>query len=348
KERSIRKKVAIIGGGSSGLSALKTFVTNKCDDVILLEAQDRLGGRIQTFRNAFVVREDGSEIKNDYCVFETVQSLIDETDENGILEPLYDVGYGEYFVRRFKEVASTQELDQKEYKAWMHYMEQGTGNWNDISARDADLFNDYGEDIEWKSGYDTLVNYFSKFFQSSFYLLNTPVTKIFWDLEDTDGALIKTNNNEWFLVDKVVVTVSVGCLKNWRNSVFVPPIPDPLRSALQNMELGNSNKIFCGWPQKWWGNRPLSINILWNEFNLPKDKEWLYGIVEIFSTKEDSMLRAFVSGEYSLLMEKKDESEVIHWAGEHTHDSRYGTVDGAVEAGFREANRILNENGVIL
>ncbi|RXG69611.1 Glutathione S-transferase 1, partial [Armadillidium vulgare] len=103
---------------------------------------------------------------------------------------------------------------------------------------------------------------------------------------------------------------SVGCLKNWGNSVFVPPIPDPLRSALQNMELGNSNKIFCGWPQKWWGNRPLSINILWNEFDLPKDKEWLYGIVEIFSTKEDSMLRAFVSGEYSLLMEKKDESEV--------------------------------------
>lgn len=33
---------------------------------------------------------------------------------------------------------------------------------------------------------------------------------------------------------------------------------------------------------------------------------------------------------------------MLLWAGEHTHSTRYGTVDGAIVTGEREADRILN------
>ena len=33
--------------------------------------------------------------------------------------------------------------------------------------------------------------------------------------------------------------------------------------------------------------------------------------------------------------------QVLLWAGEHTHNTRYGTVDGAMDTGNTEALRIL-------
>lgn len=46
--------VAIIGGGVSGLTAAKTLLENDVTDLLILEAKERLGGRV------FTVREGGS------------------------------------------------------------------------------------------------------------------------------------------------------------------------------------------------------------------------------------------------------------------------------------------------
>lgn len=40
--------VLIIGGGAAGLKAAETLYTNGVTNILLLEAQERLGGRIQT------------------------------------------------------------------------------------------------------------------------------------------------------------------------------------------------------------------------------------------------------------------------------------------------------------
>lgn len=45
------KKVAIVGGGVAGMAALKEFLDVNFQDVILLEAQNSLGGRVRTFRD---------------------------------------------------------------------------------------------------------------------------------------------------------------------------------------------------------------------------------------------------------------------------------------------------------
>lgn len=34
--------------------------------------------------------------------------------------------------------------------------------------------------------------------------------------------------------------------------------------------------------------------------------------------------------------------QVLLWAGEHTHTTRYGTVDGAIETGEREAYKVID------
>ena len=42
------KKVIVIGGGVSGLAAADRLIENKLTDVLVIEAQNRTGGRINT------------------------------------------------------------------------------------------------------------------------------------------------------------------------------------------------------------------------------------------------------------------------------------------------------------
>ncbi|KAK7086055.1 UDP-glucuronosyltransferase 2A1 [Halocaridina rubra] len=61
--------VVVVGGGASGLSAMKQFQggKRKVNSVVLLEAQDYLGGRVKTVRTSIeatgktVLTEDGAE-----------------------------------------------------------------------------------------------------------------------------------------------------------------------------------------------------------------------------------------------------------------------------------------------
>ncbi|HEY6228955.1 MAG TPA: FAD-dependent oxidoreductase, partial [Verrucomicrobiae bacterium] len=54
------KSVVLIGGGASGVVAARELAANRCD-VTLLEAKDRLGGRILTRRTPGSIAELGAE-----------------------------------------------------------------------------------------------------------------------------------------------------------------------------------------------------------------------------------------------------------------------------------------------
>jgi monoamine oxidase len=47
-EELVRKDVVIIGGGLAGIQAAVTLYSNGFTNIVLLEAQDHLGGRIKT------------------------------------------------------------------------------------------------------------------------------------------------------------------------------------------------------------------------------------------------------------------------------------------------------------
>ena len=43
-------KVAIVGAGIAGCAAAKTLMDNGIEDIIILEATERVGGRVKTVR----------------------------------------------------------------------------------------------------------------------------------------------------------------------------------------------------------------------------------------------------------------------------------------------------------
>ncbi|XP_042240426.1 peroxisomal N(1)-acetyl-spermine/spermidine oxidase-like isoform X2 [Homarus americanus] len=452
--RAVNVDVVVIGGGVAGLSALNTLFTHGVKDILLLEAQDRLGGRVHTIRQDGVLVEEGAEWIHggeqnslyrlatkldavdtnlpddawdhrfvtqdgrlvDSEVYELAELLMNKCKENGMLVPFYNTSYGQYYIDRIQE-AYRPGNNTASGKALLHYLEhmvnyeEGTGSWQDMSARDADQFINYGDDHQWQDGYDTLISQLTVGIPDSTMKLSSPVCKIFWDTPDQARVLVVTLEGDTFLAQHVIVTASIGHIRERHKHIFSPELPASLVTAFMAVHLGVANKVQVGWDEPWWGTDPLDLHIIWTTFDLPLDMSWLYGEVNIYSIhRHRGVLQLFVTGANSIHVENLPEDiikkhvlyllkrvtgenipqptffrrsrwssnpwtrgsyssyitvsgakagihhrdqlavpltnskgkAVVVWAGEHTHNTRYGTVDGAMDTGKREALRIVS------
>lgn len=446
--------VVVVGGGVAGLTAVKKLLSHGVTDVVLLEAQDYLGGRVLTYRQDGVLVEDGAEwihggrrnplyrlARNlravsptlpddawdwrfvtqdsepvDPSAYEFIEALMEECRENGILTDYYNASFGQYFIDRFHEIYDSR-IDSETGKALLHYMmqivnyDEGTGDWLDMSARDADQFVDYGDDRQWENGFDTLITHLKKGIPDSKVHLSSPVCKVYWNMPDESRVLVVTQQGISFLAHHMIVTTSVAHLQERHTHIFHPMLPENFVKTLKAVSLGVANKIQLGWADPWWGPDPLSLHILWTTYDLPQDMSWLYGIASAFSVhNQRAVLQMFVTGDNSTYMESLPETDVekhilyllrrvtgenitqpnffrrtrwgsnpwmlgsyssfitvagdrggvhrhdqlatpllnssgkivVMWAGEHTHNTRYSTVDGAMETGKREALRVIS------
>ncbi|XP_063595280.1 peroxisomal N(1)-acetyl-spermine/spermidine oxidase-like [Penaeus indicus] len=242
--------------------------------------------------------------------------------------------------------------------------------------------------------------------------LSSPVCRIFWDIVDANAenkVLVVTQAGASYLADHVILTPSIGHLKERHASLFTPALPDSYQAAMAATELGLCNKVQMGWESAWWrGKQDLNLNlqVIFTQ-DIPEEMSWLYGIMEYLTIhQQDEMLQGFVTGEEAIAMESIPEATLkkhlqwllanatgmnvpepiffrrsqwqnnvwvrgsynsylktggsltnrsplakpakisgkpmLLWAGEHTHSTRYGTVDGAIVTGEREADRIIN------
>lgn len=58
---SIEKKVIIIGAGASGIAAASKLILHGFQNVLLLEAENRIGGRIHTIPFGANVLDNGAQ-----------------------------------------------------------------------------------------------------------------------------------------------------------------------------------------------------------------------------------------------------------------------------------------------
>ncbi|XP_076039581.1 peroxisomal N(1)-acetyl-spermine/spermidine oxidase-like [Oratosquilla oratoria] len=369
-----RETIVIVGGGVSGLNALKNFAEVGLDGVVLLEAQDRVGGRVKTTRTNGVITEDGAEwihgekmnvvyhvaqmlgqavpeiqdeetdmrfesITGDYIDpshYKPINDLWNETSSSyTVLVPYYDRPYGQFYVDRFPK-AYGPGYDSKVGVSWLRFFEnlvcdwEGTGSWMDVSAEDADHFEYFGDNYQWTNGYDAIVDYLVKYVPENEIHISTPVCKVYWDLAGTlknasstfgipsgyeprseDAALVVTADGSSYVSRIVLMTASLGHLKERHEKLFIPRLPQSKIDVFNGMELGVANKVQIGFPERFWGPKPVKVNLFWTEYNLPEEMSWMYGCYGIFSVRGPSaVVQAFVTGERSIHMESLPEETV--------------------------------------
>jgi monoamine oxidase len=325
------KTVLIIGAGISGLAAAKKLEDNGFT-VIVLEAQEKIGGRLKTDRSLGIAFDEGASWihgpngnpitklasqagANTYLTDDDNLAVF---DNNGTAysDAFLDRQYTKFenvlnAVRRagtqidsFQTIFNSLYPTQANNRLWKYmlsaYLEFDTGG--DISKLSSKYFYDdeafSGKDVIVTNGYDKVANLLG---QGLDIRLNSRVTEINYN---ATKSLVKVNENS-IEADYVIVSVPLGVLKN--NSIsFQPSLPASKLSAIQNIQMGNVNKFLFIWDTPFW-----DPNIQYIGYT-PETKgkfNYLMNMKKFLPTINGLMTFAF--GDYATITENMSDAQII-------------------------------------
>lgn len=271
------KSILIIGAGISGLAAAKKL-KSKGFTVTVLEAQDRVGGRLRTNRSLGVAFDEGASWihginKNPITTLaQEAGATTAFTDDESILS--YDIGgvlrqdavyaaaetelYDNVLAnlkthgaadKSFEEVFNLQYPQYANDRLWKFFLSTyitfDTGDLNKLSSLYYDEGEEYaGDEHIMTNGYDTIPTYLA---QGIDVKLNERVTNI-----DYSQKTVKvTSNNGAREADYVLVTVPLGVLKA-NKIAFSPSLPTNKQNAIQKLGMGCVNKFLLTWDTAFW------------------------------------------------------------------------------------------------
>ncbi len=270
------KTVIIIGAGISGLAAAKKL-KEKGFKVIVLEAQDKVGGRLRSNRSLGVAFDEGASWihgvngnpittlaqQAGMNTFETLDESLKSYDIGGVLrdvttynnteEAFYDVldtlmNHGnpnQSFETVFNNLYPTQAGDRLWRFFISTYLTFDTGDLNNLSSllyNEGEVFG--GVEKIATNGYDTIPVYLANGLNVQ---LNQRVSKI-----DYSGKKIQVSHNTSISeADYVIVSVPLGVLK--ANKIqFIPDLPPTKQNAVEKVGMSCVNKFLLTWDTAFW------------------------------------------------------------------------------------------------
>ncbi|SVA90645.1 uncharacterized protein METZ01_LOCUS143499, partial [marine metagenome] len=257
--------ILIVGAGISGLAAADNLIDSG-KDILVLEARDRIGGRIWSHLwNGVIIEEganwihtsDGNPItefaeKHGFTTYETpLNSMVAYLNGKEIDNDEYD-----YLVKEFwSYIIANQEKGQDEslantisnfklkksfqfdekivinYLANSEISNEYGADLTNLSRDYFDIGEDYGDgELVLPNGLQQLTDVLKDEVDIR---LNHIVTKI----EYQDGRVIVYANNKKFHAKKVLVTVPLGVLKSG-DIEFIPPLPTSKQNAISELGMG--------------------------------------------------------------------------------------------------------------
>jgi monoamine oxidase len=325
------KTVIVIGAGISGLAAAKKL-KDKGFNVIVLEAQEKIGGRIRTDRSLGIAFDEGASwihgpkgnpITNlasqaDANTYLTDDDSLKVFDNNGTAysDAFLDAQYTEFenalnairnvgtqsqsFLEVFNSLYPTQENNRLWKYMLSAYLEFDTGG--DISILSSKYFDDdeafSGKDVIITNGYDKIANLLG---QGLDIRLNCRVTEVNY----TSIKSLVNVNGDSIEADYVIVSVPLGVLKN--NSVsFTPTLPIDKQGAIENTKMGNVNKFLFSWNTPFW---ETDVQYIGYTPDAKGKFNYFMNMVKFLPTSNGLMTFAF--GDYATVTETMSDAEII-------------------------------------
>lgn len=287
----------VVGAGVAGLTAARLLAVAG-HDVVVLEARDRVGGRLHTERRDGVSADLGA-------------SWIHGVDDNPLVDVVRAFGMPmtEFTVGSFQpdgrpiayydpdgrrltraeadafaadvhavddvlaeviaasspgdsyETVTEAALTRLGWRAGRaervreflrHRTEEQYGVWiADLDAHGLDDDQVEGDEVVFPDGYDRLAAGLAEGLDVR---LGHVVTAVRWSA----GGVVVTSDRGSLRADRAVVTVPVGVLKS-PGFAIEPPLPEPLAGALDRLEMNDFEKVFLGFPERFWDDGVYAI-----------------------------------------------------------------------------------------
>lgn len=325
------KTVIVIGAGIAGLAAARRLQAAGFS-VIVLEARDRIGGRIFTDRSLGLPMDMGAswihgpsnsnpitslakEAKAKIFMTNDDSVVVFDQDGNTISETKldkYEADYQQLIKNINKNAASEKSLFEviksinPDYltdpiMSYMlsAYLEFDLGAaLEDISSKhweDDEVFS--GADVLFPAGYDALISHLSKGLDIR---LNQVVNTIEYS---SNKVKIACKNVDWE-AEKVIVTLPLGVLKAKQVS-FIPTLSIPKLDAIEKLGAGVTNKVVLIFEKPFWDTK-----IQYFGYCNPTRGMYPYFMnCDTFVTGTHALM-AFAFGAYALKMEQQSDAQI--------------------------------------
>ncbi len=324
------KTVVVIGAGISGLAAAKKL-KQKGFTVVILEAQEKVGGRIRTDRSLGVAFDEGASwihgskgnlitnlaARSGANTFFTDDDNIGVFDidgtaysgnvltnaENQFNDALDAVAKAGMVTQSFEQVFNSLYPAQANNRLWKYmlsaFLEFDTAG--DISKLSSKYFYDDeqfgGEDVIVTNGYDKMTDFLA---QGLDVRLNTRVSSV-----DYSTAKVKVvANGNVFEADYVIVSVPLGVLKNGAIA-FSPALPNDKSTAISKTNMGNVNKFLLVWNTAFW-----DINRQYIGYT-PETKGKFNYFLNVKKFALINALMTFAFGDYATVTENMSDGSVV-------------------------------------
>lgn len=330
-----RYDTIIIGAGVSGLTAAKQLHEAQ-QDVLILEAKNRIGGRVDTnYSWGFAIELGASWIHGidhnplipllgklsiaptnydnsnliamlkDFALYDSKGKPVSEYDLHLFSSLTHE--FLQYcqtrnklitFEQNFTEFAKQKKLTLKQ-SSLLYYALDNIYTYEFADNLPQLSLNSYFvSEKSIATGKNAIIpeGYFQIFQQFSQHI-PLYLNQIVREIDyDADGVTIITQNDT-YQAERVVITVSLGVLKS-NKILFRPDLPKDKRDAIAQLKMGNYEKLYLLFDKVFWDKDKEWIGMI------PNNKEEAYNIFNLYKYTQKPILIVFTSGKLARNMEK--------------------------------------------
>lgn len=314
-----QEKVIIIGAGISGVAAGKTLQESGYE-VVILEARNRVGGRIWTDRST------GKALDLGASWIHAITGLVDYNDTSTFdadgkedpLTPAQEKNFDDVLAQ-FSKIVTASNANASVQDVVDEAVRQGplnnlgtralnslinttleheyAGNASELSWIGTEEGTDpVGGDVLFPDGFDAITNFLATGLNIQTKTIVQSVTY------DANGVTVATNKGN-HSGDRVIVTVPLGVLKSG-DIVFNPALPSDKLNSISALGPGVLNKVWLEFPSVFWDNTTMH-----NFFSMPKGhfNDW----VNWHKATGNNHLLGFNAGAYGLEIESMSDDDIV-------------------------------------